>query len=109
MLCKSFHFIKNILEKCMSVKKMDNLVMEGEKFIETIQSEDFHKLSLENEYSDRGSNIDENDYLSDEELNNNYAFLQKPKKKTNNNQYKEQFKIPTKKNKELEEEQYLSD
>lgn len=62
-------------------------------------------ITKDTDTSDTGSIQDENDYLSDEEINNNYTFLQKTKKKVNN-QYKTQFKIPKK---ELEEEEYNSE
>jgi hypothetical protein len=80
------------------------------EYIEGFKYEDFAKLNIsEADTSDTGSNIDENDYLSDEEIANKYTFLQKPKRKfKQNNQYKEQFKIEPK-TKQLEEEEYVSD
>jgi hypothetical protein len=80
------------------------------EIIEGFNYEDFAKLNISDaEISDTGSNVDENDYLSDEEVSNKYTFLQKPKRKlTQKNQYKEQFKIK-KQNGELQEEEYVSD
>lgn len=79
--------------------------------IENYESiEEFQQLNINDiDSSDTGSNIDDNDYLSDEELTNKYTFLQKPKKRQNN-QYKEQFKPLKKKSiEELKEEAYVSD
>ena len=79
--------------------------------VELIQSEEYiKKLSInDSDISDSGSIIDDNEYLSDEESNNNYTFLQKPSKKQNN-KYKQQFntKIIQRKE-ELTEEEYSSD
>ena len=91
----------------MTTKKNTNLIHNEDIFIETIQNEDF-KLTLVDDSSDNGSLADDTEYLSDEESNNKYTFLQKPKKKMNN-QYKFQFKITKHKSKELVEEQYLSE
>jgi hypothetical protein len=93
----------------MSQSKKEQKTIDSFEFIESIKYDDFAKLALnDTDTSDTGSNVDENDYLSDEEFTNNYSFLQKPKKKINN-QYKEQFRTKTKIVKELQEEDYISD
>ena len=76
---------------------------------ESYEFDDLNQLKLDTDTSDTSSVIDDFDYLSDEEINNNYSFIQKSKKKLNN-QYKEQFKLSkTTLKKELEEETYISD
>jgi hypothetical protein len=93
----------------MSQSKKEQNTIDSFEFIESIKYDDFAKLALnDTDTSDTGSNVDENDYLSEEEFTNNYSFLQKPKKKFRN-QYKEQFKTKTKIEKELQEEDYVSD
>ena len=83
-------------------------IIDNLDFIESIKPEEFASLSIvDTDVSDNGSNVDEGEYLSDEEITNNYAFITKPKK-TVNNQYKKQFKFEKKKI-ELKEEKYLSD
>ena len=79
------------------------------EYLETINTEELTNLTIsENDTSDTGSNIDHEDYLSDEELSNKYTFLQKPLKKQNN-RYKEQFKVFKTKKNQLVEEAYISD
>ena len=80
------------------------------EFLESIPNDEFENLTLhETDTSDTSSNIDDQDYLSDEERSNKYTFLQKTSKKKNN-QYKEQFKtIQKKSGEQLGEEAYISD
>lgn len=99
-------------KKKPSIFLEEDAFVDEDKFIESIQHEDFSKISnYDNDTSDTGSVIDENDYLSDEEVSNKYTFIKKTVKQVNN-QYKKQFIIDipkNTKNTELKEEEYLSD